>query len=91
MRPFTLAAVAFLVAVLLAPLARGQTLPAAQHEAPAQTVALSLQELDFLIQQAADTPARFSFLSLQLLLAKRQQATTPPAPPPASAPEPKAP
>ena len=52
--------------------------PAAPPPAPA--IALTAAELDALIQSLADTPARYSFGALQMLLAKRQQAAEPKAP-----------
>ena len=45
--------------------------------APPPPITLTLPELDWLIQQAAETPARWSFGTLQMLLGKRQQATAP--------------
>jgi hypothetical protein len=71
-----LAALALAAAVLAAP-AQAQPAP---PPAPAPGITLSVAELDALIQSLADTPARYSFGALQMLLAKRQQATEAKAP-----------
>lgn len=70
---------ALALALLLAP-AASRAQPASPPPQPSPPVAMTLAELDWLIQQAADTPARWSYGALQMLLAKRQQATAPAAP-----------
>lgn len=68
----------FLAAALLAPL---PVLAQPAPPPPAPTVALTLPELDGLIQSLADAPARHVLPALNLLLEKRQRATAPAAEP----------
>lgn len=69
---------ALLLALSLPAHAQDSVTPAAPPAPP--PVTLTAGELDALIQALADTPARWSFQPLQMLLAKRQAATAPTQP-----------